>query len=95
MAEDCRPYLGLTARLSQVWLNRWTILLFIVLVHLLSVATLLKNDIATAQREALAACITLEKTGSMLASLPHFMASGMNSLTAKGIEASVTALGTT
>jgi hypothetical protein len=95
MAEDCKPYLGLTARLSQVWLNRWTVLLFIVFVHLLFVGSLLKNDIQTAKREALAACLALEKTGSMLASLPHFMARGMNIMTVKGIEASVAALGTT
>ncbi|KAK8130430.1 plasma membrane fusion protein PRM1 [Apiospora kogelbergensis] len=33
------PYLGLQARLSQIWLNRWTILLILVLIKALSACT--------------------------------------------------------
>ncbi|KAG9706476.1 hypothetical protein KCU77_g22649, partial [Aureobasidium melanogenum] len=29
------PYLGLRARLSQVWINRWTILILLVLIRAL------------------------------------------------------------
>ena len=95
MQTEVKPYLGLPARLSQVWLNRWTLLLFLVFVQLLSTAILLKSDIDGAKREALAACVALERTSSVFASIPHFMATGMNALTARGIEASVSALGTT
>ena len=90
-----RPYLGLAARLSQIWLNRWTLLLLVIFVHLLLTTTLIKKDLQSAQTEALAACLALEQTGSAFASLPHFMALGMNTMTQKGIEASVSALATT
>ena len=90
-----RPYLGLAARLSQIWLNRFTLLLSVIFVHLLLTAAFLQKDIQSAQREAVAACLALEQTGSVFASLPHFMALGMNEMTRKGIEASVSALATT
>jgi|SRR5579859_1179933 hypothetical protein len=95
MTQSYKPYLGLPARLSQVWLNRWTALLALVFFQLLSVSISLKNDLDGAKREALAACTSLEKTSSFLASLPHYMAGGLNAMTTKGIEASVSALGTT
>lgn len=95
MTQSYKPYLGLPARLSQVWLNRWTVLLALIFFQLLSASISLKNDLDGAKREALAACTSVEKTSSVLASLPHYMAGGMNAMTAKGIEASVSALGTT
>jgi len=94
-AINYRPYLGLPARLSQIWLNRWTLLLFLIFAHLLITLTLLKNDLANAKRDALAACSALEQAGSIFASVPHYMANGLNKLTAQGVEASVSALGTT
>lgn len=90
-----RPYLGLPARLSQIWLNRWTLLLALIFFQLLFTAKLLKADLESAKREALAACVALEDTSSVFASLPHYMALGMNTMTTKGIEASISALATT
>ena len=94
-ANSYHPYLGLGARLSQIWLNRWTLLLSVIFANLLLTANLLQKDIQTAQGDALAACLALEQAGSVFASLPHFMALGMNTMTQKGIEASVSALATT
>lgn len=95
MRTEFKPYLGLPARLSQVWLNRWTLLFSLIFVQLLSTAIGLKSDLANAKTEALSACLSLEKTGSLLASIPHYMASGMNAMTAKGIEGGISALSTT
>jgi hypothetical protein len=95
MPHSYKPYLGLPARLSQIWLNRWTLLLVLVFFHLLATSISLKNDLDDAKREALAACTALEQTSSVIASLPRYMAGGMNAMTTKGIEASVSALGTT
>jgi hypothetical protein len=95
MSTEYRPYLGLPARLSQIWLNRWSFLLVLISVQLISTAISLKTDLANAKQQALVACTALERTGSVLASLPHYMSQGMNELTAKGMEASVDALGTT
>ena len=86
------PYLGLRARLSQIWINRWTILLFLVLVRTLLAISSLDDGIDSARREALSACTSVESMGSAMASMPHYMSQGVNELTAKGIESSVNGL---
>lgn len=67
----------------------------LIFVQLLLVANFLKGDLESARREALSACLALEQTSSVVASLPHYMAIGLNTMTTKGIEASVSALATT
>ncbi|KAF7512043.1 hypothetical protein GJ744_002756 [Endocarpon pusillum] len=86
------PYLGLRARLSQVWINRWTILLLLVLARSLIAVSSLKNDLDSARREALSACSSVESMGSAMASMPHYMAQGVNELTATGVERAVNGL---
>jgi hypothetical protein len=91
-APSITPYLGLRARLSQVWLNRWTILLLLVLARTLIAISDLNHDLASARREALSACSSVEDMGSAMASMPHYLASGVNELTATGIERAVSGL---
>ncbi|KAF8420072.1 hypothetical protein EV426DRAFT_634188 [Tirmania nivea] len=86
------PYLGTRSRLSQVWFNRWTLLLALIVVRIFLSTQALDNDINSAEREALSACTSVERAGSALASMPHYMAPGANELSAKAIEASVRAL---
>ncbi|KAI5301358.1 plasma membrane fusion protein prm1 [Ascosphaera atra] len=86
------PYLGFKSRLSQIWLNRWTILILLVLARLLLSTSSLNSDMASAEREALSACRGVETTGSAMASMPHYMSQGANELTAIGLEKSVHAL---
>ncbi|KAJ5304945.1 uncharacterized protein N7443_004605 [Penicillium atrosanguineum] len=90
--DGLTPYLGLRARLSQVWINRWTILLLLVLVRILLAIGSIQNDMASAKREALSACTSVESMGSAMASMPHYLADGTNDLVASGIEDSVKAL---
>ncbi|KAJ5899694.1 Plasma membrane fusion protein prm1 [Penicillium taxi] len=92
--DGLTPYLGLRARLSQVWINRWTILLLLVLVRVLLAIGSVRNDMAAAKREALSACTSVETMGSAMASMPHYLASGVNDLAVKGINESVGALNT-
>lgn len=87
-----KPYLGLRARLSQVWLNRWTILLLLVLVRLLIAIASTDSSLASARREALSACTQVENIGSSMASMPHYMARGVNEMTASGVEKAVSGL---
>lgn len=89
---DLTPYLGLQARLSQVWFNRWTLLLFLVLVRLILATRSLDSDLVSAQAEALSACTSVESMGSTMASMPSYMAAGVNELAAKSIETGVRAL---
>ena len=86
------PYLGLRSRLSQIWINRWTILLFLVLVRTLIAIVGLNNDLASAKTEALSACSGVEDTGSAMASMPHYLSAGVNELAASGVEKAVHAL---
>ncbi|EUC50392.1 hypothetical protein COCMIDRAFT_22007 [Bipolaris oryzae ATCC 44560] len=87
-----KPYLGLRARLSQIWINRWTILLLLVLVRLLIAIATTDSSLASARREALSACTQVEKIGSSMASMPHYMSSGLNEMTASGVEKAVSGL---
>ncbi|KAF2141239.1 uncharacterized protein K452DRAFT_37019 [Aplosporella prunicola CBS 121167] len=83
------PYLGLRARLSQVWINRWTILLALILVRVLIATRDLNDNLDSARREALSACTSVETAGSVMASMPHYMSQGVNEITAAGIEKAV------
>ncbi|OJJ49463.1 hypothetical protein ASPZODRAFT_129938 [Penicilliopsis zonata CBS 506.65] len=84
--DDITPYLGLRARLSQVWVNRWTILILLVLVRALLATTSINSEMASAKREALSACTAVEAMGSAMASMPHYLAAGVNELVASGID---------
>ncbi|KAL4798679.1 hypothetical protein BDV19DRAFT_11238 [Aspergillus venezuelensis] len=92
--DDLTPYMGLRARLSQIWMNRWTILLLLVLVRLLIAVGSLNTNMDSARREALSACTSVESMGSAMASTPHYLAQGVNELTASGVETAVAALKT-
>jgi len=92
--QGITPYLGLQARLSQVWINRWTILLLLILVRVLIAIGSLNNDLTTAKVKALSACSSVESMGSAMASMPHYMSQGTNELAAKGVEKAVDGLKT-
>ncbi|KAL2852404.1 hypothetical protein BJY01DRAFT_259968 [Aspergillus pseudoustus] len=92
--DDITPYMGLRSRLSQIWMNRWTILLLLVLLRLLIAIASLNTNMDSARREALSACTSVESMGSAMASTPHYAARGVNELTAAGVETAVSALKT-
>ncbi|KAK4690649.1 hypothetical protein P7C71_g6187, partial [Lecanoromycetidae sp. Uapishka_2] len=87
--SNITPYLGLRARLSQVWINRLTILLLLVLVRILIAISCLHNDLASAKNEAMSACNGVESMGSTMASMPHYLAAGVNELAGSGVEKAV------
>jgi hypothetical protein len=91
-APSITPYLGLRARLSQVWINRWTILLLLVLARTLIAISGVNHDLDSARREALSACSSVESMGSAMASMPHYMSQGVNEMTASGVEKAVNGL---
>jgi hypothetical protein len=86
------PYLGLRARLSQIWINRWTVLLLLVLVRVLLAIATTNNGLTSARADALSACTDVEKIGSTLASMPHYMSQGINEMTTRGVEKAVNGL---
>ncbi|KAB8346064.1 hypothetical protein FH972_023116 [Carpinus fangiana] len=86
------PYVAYRGHLSQVWINRWTVLLLLVLARLLLATVDLNDGIGSAQREALSACTGVESAASAMASMPHYMAQGTNDLVAKGVENAINGL---
>jgi hypothetical protein len=86
------PYLGPRARLSQVWINRWTILLLLIIVRLLLAIGDINRAIGSAKDEALSACTGVESVGSAMASMPHYLSQGVNALAADGITNAVEGL---
>ncbi|PSK40159.1 Plasma membrane fusion protein prm1 [Elsinoe australis] len=86
------PYLGLRARLSQIWINRWTILLLLVLIRTLLAIASLDDNLDSARDKALSACTSVENVGSAMASMPHYLSGGVNELTADGIDKAVNGL---
>ncbi|RBQ67558.1 hypothetical protein VDGD_01253 [Verticillium dahliae] len=85
-APTFTPYLSLRSRLSQIWINRWTILLLLVLVRVLLMVAGVDEDVDEANRKALSACTKVEDVGSAMASMPHYLSVGVNELSAQGIE---------
>lgn len=83
------PYIGLGARLSQTWINKWTILLLLVLFRVLLAVKDMDRDIADAKADALSACTSVEGVGSALASMPHYMSAGVNAMAADGVTSAV------
>jgi hypothetical protein len=86
------PYLGARSRLSQAWFNRWTVLLLLILVRVILATISLDNDLESAREKAFSACTGVESMGTAMASMPYYMATGVNEMTAKGIESAVRAL---
>ncbi|KAM3512775.1 hypothetical protein MY11210_003560 [Beauveria gryllotalpidicola] len=83
------PYLGIRSRMSQIWLNRWTILLLLVLVRVVLLTTSLNDKVSDAKIKALAACSKVEDVGSAMASMPHYLSAGVNTMVAKGMQEAV------
>ncbi|KAI0483964.1 hypothetical protein GGR56DRAFT_662362 [Xylariaceae sp. FL0804] len=86
------PYLALRSRLSQIWFNRWTILILLVLVNFIFSIGDLNENLKDAKTQALAACTKVEDVGSAFASMPHYLSSGVNELTASTVTHAVGAL---
>lgn len=87
--SNITPYLGLRSRLSQVWINRWTVLLFLILVRVSIAIIGLNHDIGSARTEAMSACKGVEDMGSAMASMPHYLSAGVNDLAASGVEKAI------
>ncbi|KAJ4153332.1 hypothetical protein LMH87_009823 [Akanthomyces muscarius] len=83
------PYLGIRARMSQIWINRWTILLLLVLLRVVILIAQLKDNVGDAKTKALSACSKVEDVGSAMASMPHYLSVGVNSMAAKGMQEAV------
>ena len=90
--DGITPYLGLQARLSQIWVNRWTVLLLLILARILIAISSLDSEVTSARREVLSSCSSVESASSAMVSMPHYMAHGVNEITSTGVEEAVKGL---
>lgn len=86
------PWLGLRSRISQVPVNRWTVLLLLVLARLLISLDGLNTNLVAAKTRAVSACTKLEDIGGSMASMPHYLSAGVNRMAADGITKAVQGL---
>lgn len=91
-AGGVTPWLGLRSRLSQVPMNRWTVLLLLVLARLLISLDGLNTNLVSAKARAVAACTKAEDVGDAMASMPHYVSVGVNRMAANGITKAVQGL---
>ncbi|KAL2148884.1 hypothetical protein VTH82DRAFT_1570 [Thermothelomyces myriococcoides] len=91
-APTITPYLGLRARLSQLWFNRWTVLLILVLIRVIILTESLDDNIGDAKVKALSACTKVEDIGSAMASMPHYLSIGVNSMASEGITKAISGM---
>ncbi|CDF91798.1 ZYBA0S14-01354g1_1 [Zygosaccharomyces bailii CLIB 213] len=68
-------YLQLGDRLSQVWLNKYTLALFLAMIKLLFFSKSIENSITSSEQYILAHCSTIDSLYSeTMGSTPHYMA---------------------
>ena len=89
-----KPYIQLKARLSQVWINPWTVFLILLIVRLLLVTQDLHMNLDRVSQDLDTGCTALEASASTAVSMPHYLAKGTNKLVQTTIEAAVHGLST-
>lgn len=80
------PYLTLSDRISQVWLNKYTIALILVALKLLIFQTSLQNSINSAKEYTLNSCPTIDSYASNALALPHYLSKSANYMIEKSVE---------
>lgn len=73
-------------------MNRWTVLLLLVLARLLISLDGLNTNLVSAKSRAVAACTKVEDVGGAMASMPHYLSAGVNRMAAGGITKAVQGL---
>jgi hypothetical protein len=86
------PWIGGRSRISQAPMNRWTVLLLLVLARLLIYLDSLKTNLVSSKTKSVAACAKVEDVGSSIASMPHYLSTGVNRMAAEGITEAVRGL---
>ncbi|CCH43779.1 Plasma membrane fusion protein prm1 [Wickerhamomyces ciferrii] len=81
-----KPYLTLKDRISQAWLNKYTILLILIALKLLLFHQSLNSSLENAKNYTLNTCPTIDTYVSNMISFPHYIAKSSNFLILKTID---------
>jgi hypothetical protein len=84
-ADSVTPYIGVRARLSQMWINYYSIFIILVIIKLVLFRISLRSSLKTAEKYTMSSCRSSENIGSSAASVPHYMAVGANQLILRGL----------
>lgn len=80
------PYLTLSDRLTQIWINQYTILVILIGIKVLLFGISLKGSLARSETYTINSCNLLDKYASNVMSMPHYTAKAANAMIAKSVE---------
>ncbi|EEB05846.1 conjugation protein [Schizosaccharomyces japonicus yFS275] len=86
------PYLQLGARLSQCWLNPYTVICLYILVKIIVFSANFKKNLNTVQTDLVKTCLVSQQATNDLLKTPAVIAKGASHLIASGIQHSVKAM---
>ncbi|KAG5518660.1 hypothetical protein PMAC_002629 [Pneumocystis sp. 'macacae'] len=86
------PYLLLPARLSLVWVNKWTIVLILIFIRLFFFMLSFKKDMNVIQNRMEDTYALMQYSANTLVAMPRLMAIGTNKIIARNVENSIQAL---
>lgn len=86
---NAHPYIGLRARLSQIWLNEYTIAALLILIKLILFRLSINSGLSGIEQFVTGNCDTTSSILSSAASVPHYAASGVNKLVSMGANQTV------
>ncbi|ODV97988.1 hypothetical protein PACTADRAFT_480 [Pachysolen tannophilus NRRL Y-2460] len=81
-----KPYLQIWDRLSQVWLNKWSLLLVLIILKLIFYKKSLVSALQIAEIHTISTCSSIDQFSSIVSSLPHYMAKASNQIILKTIQ---------
>lgn len=81
-----KPYLQLRDRISQAWLNKYTILLTLIALKLLLFQQSLNSSLESSKFYTISSCPTIDSYVSNLVSFPHYIAKSSNFIILKTLE---------
>lgn len=91
-ASKNKPFIGFWARMSQVWLNPYTIFLILMIIKIFMFNSSLQNSLQLAQRSTMNSCSSAESMASKALASPHLVAQGANSLMVQSVSFGIQAL---
>lgn len=87
-----KPYMGLGARLSQIWINPHTIFLILIIVKITSFVSTIDTLLNAAEQSTENNCGAAEKIASYALGSPHDLAYGATIMFEKGVHYGITGL---
>lgn len=87
-----KPYIGLGARLSQIWINQYTIFLILIIIKITSFVSTLHMLLNTAENSTNSNCNSAETVASHALAAPHDLAYGATVILEKGVQYGILAL---